>query len=72
MSIMEKPDRFWVMMNQIWADLKAGGHVPRTKEQIDAEINSLREEDEERMRTIEQAHKAGRPDEERPTDKGCS
>ena len=32
-----RPDRFWAMLEQIWADLKARGHVPRSVEQIEAE-----------------------------------
>ena len=33
-----QPDRFWKMMESIWADHRAGGRVPRTQEEIDAEI----------------------------------
>lgn len=50
------PDRFWAMMQSIWVDLRAAGHVPRTREQIDTEINALRDEDEERMRAVERLH----------------
>jgi hypothetical protein len=51
-------DRFWAMMEGIWADLRAAGHRPRTKEEIDAEINALREEAEEEMRGVERLHEA--------------
>ncbi|HQU43491.1 MAG: hypothetical protein B7Z73_10245, partial [Planctomycetia bacterium 21-64-5] len=40
-------------MQAIWDGQKARGHVPRTKEQIDAELNALRDEAEEEMRQVE-------------------
>jgi hypothetical protein len=48
-----QPERFWTMMETIWKDLQAAGHKPRTREEIDAEINALREEAEEEMQKIE-------------------
>lgn len=38
-------DPFWDRMEEIWADQRARGHVPRTREEIDAEIRAGREED---------------------------
>ena len=55
-----KPDRFWKMMEGIWSDLRAGGRQPRTREQIDADIQALREEAEEEMQAIERLHEACR------------
>src|SRR5271166_4608685 len=46
---LPKDDPFWQMMEGIWAAQKARGHVPRTKEEIDAEIRSMRDEAEEEM-----------------------
>lgn len=46
-------DPFWQALERIWADQKARGHVPRTKEQIDADIRELRDEWEERQLAIE-------------------
>src|SRR5438477_11458686 len=40
-------DPFWPRMEQIWAGQRARGDVPRTKEEIDAEIESMRDEMEE-------------------------
>jgi hypothetical protein len=48
-----QPDRFWNMMESIWADLRAGGRTPRTREEIDAEIDALRNEAEEEMQDVE-------------------
>jgi hypothetical protein len=50
---LPKDDPFWQMMQQIWDGQKARGHVPRTSEEVEAERRVLREEWEERMRTIE-------------------
>jgi hypothetical protein len=52
--------RFWAMMESIWSDLQAGGRKPRTREEIDAEINALREEAEEEMRAVERLHEESR------------
>jgi hypothetical protein len=48
-----QPARFWKMMESIWADLRASGRAPRTQEEIDAEIDALRNEAEEEMETVE-------------------
>ncbi len=50
------PARFWSMMQSIWSDLQGSGHVPRTREQIDAEIRALRDDDEERLQAVEKLH----------------
>ena len=47
------PARFWNMMEQIWTGQHARGHVPRTREEIDAEIQKLRDEAEEEMQAVE-------------------
>jgi hypothetical protein len=51
-----RPDRFWTMMEQIWADLKACGHVPRSVEEIEAERQAFRDEWDERQEGLEQIH----------------
>jgi len=48
-----QPDRFWKMMESLWADLRAGDRTPRTREEIDAEIDALRNEAEEEMQVVE-------------------
>jgi hypothetical protein len=50
------PNRFLAMMERIWADQNARGHVPRSREEIDAEINQLRDEAEEEMQATERLH----------------
>jgi hypothetical protein len=54
----EKPDpvRFGVLMERIWANQKARGHLPRSREEIDAELNQLRDEAEEEMEAVERLH----------------
>lgn len=51
-----RPDRFWAMMKQIWADLNASGHVPRSVEEIEAERQVFRDEWDQREETLEQIH----------------
>lgn len=55
-AVAPDPARFQAMMEQIWAGQKARGHVPRTKEEIDAEIKQMREEAEEELQAAERLH----------------
>ena len=48
-----QPDRFWKMMESIWADHRASGRPPRTREEIDAEIAAMRDEAEDEMQSVE-------------------
>jgi coenzyme F420-reducing hydrogenase gamma subunit len=48
-----QPDRFWTMMESIWVDQRVRGRTPRTREEIDAEIDALRNESEEEMQAVE-------------------
>ena len=50
---LPKDDPFWQMMQGIWAGQKARGHVPRSAEEVESERRTLREEWDERMRSIE-------------------
>jgi hypothetical protein len=54
------------LMKRIWAAQRARGFQPRTREEIDAEIDTIRNEAEERMRAIEQIHAECRPSGEQP------
>lgn len=49
-------DPFWQRMEQIWAGQRARGHVPRTKEQIDRELEDLRDDAEAEMQAVERLH----------------
>ncbi len=53
-----QPDRFWKMMETIWADLRSSGRTPRTREEIDADIGALRGEAEEEMQALERLQEA--------------
>lgn len=46
-------DPFWQMMKQMWADQKSRGQVPRTREEIDAELEQLDSEADEEMQATE-------------------
>jgi hypothetical protein len=48
-----QPDRFWGMMESIWADHRVCGRPARTREEIDAEIAALRDEAEDEMQAVE-------------------
>jgi hypothetical protein len=59
---IEKPEQpagredTWSVLQAIWAARKERGTVARTKEEIDAEIDEMRDADEEPMREIERLH----------------
>ncbi|MHB8972319.1 MAG: hypothetical protein ACYC3X_15615 [Pirellulaceae bacterium] len=42
------------VLEEIWAEREARGIVGRSKEEIDAEIDAMRDEDEVRMHAIEE------------------
>src|SRR2546423_14335806 len=46
----------WQVLERIWAGQRTRGHVPRTREQIDADLEAARQEDEERMQALERIH----------------
>src|SRR4051812_19467990 len=46
----------WKVLEAIWAEQNASGHVSRSREEIDADIAAMRGEDEERMQAIERLH----------------
>ncbi len=46
----------WQFFERLWAEQRARGHVPRTREEIDAELEASRQEDEERMQEFERIH----------------
>jgi hypothetical protein len=48
-----QPDRFWTMMDSIWAAQLASGRITRTREEIDTEIAALHNDSEEEMQAIE-------------------
>jgi hypothetical protein len=71
---LPKDDPFWQTMEGIWAAQKARGHVPRTKEQIDAEVRAMRDDAEAELQEVERLQadfrsarrSAERPDVEPP------
>lgn len=46
-------DPFWQTMERIWADQRARGHVARTREEIDADVATMRQEWEVHQLAIE-------------------
>jgi hypothetical protein len=47
------------VLRRIHAEQAATGHVPRSREEIDADVAAMRAEDEERMQAIERLHEDG-------------
>jgi hypothetical protein len=58
MSDLSQTD-VWQVLERIWAGQRARGHVPRSREEIDAELEASRQEDEERMEALERIHLEG-------------
>ena len=54
LSESPQPERFWLMMESIWADLRAQGRTARTKEEIDAEIRALPEDEVEATERLQE------------------
>jgi hypothetical protein len=46
-------DTLMSRMRAVWDAQKARGHVPRSREEIDADLNALRDEAEEEMQAVE-------------------
>jgi len=51
-----REDGSLAVLQRIWAAQIARGHVPRSREEVDAEINALRDEAEEEMQAVERLH----------------
>jgi hypothetical protein len=51
-----KQTEIWQFFERLWAEQRARGHVPHTREEIDAELEAARHEDEERMQELERIH----------------
>src|SRR5258708_29964786 len=49
----------WQVLERIWAGQRTRGHIPRTREQIYAELEAARQDDEERMQALERIHEEG-------------
>jgi hypothetical protein len=52
----DSPADVMEVLRRIRAEQVASGHVARSREQIDADIAAMRQEDEERMQGIERLH----------------
>ncbi len=44
------------VLRRLRAEQAASGHIPRSREEIDADVAAMRQEDEERMQEIERLH----------------
>lgn len=46
--------RFWTMMETIWANLEANGHIPRSEAEVEEERRNFRDDWDERQVGLEQ------------------
>src|ERR1700722_9715675 len=46
----------WRVLDSIWTGQRARGYIARPKEQVEAELETARQEDEERMQELERIH----------------
>jgi hypothetical protein len=53
MPDMPKDDPFWQMMERIWADQRARGHVARSVREVAADRDAMRQEWNERMERLQ-------------------
>ena len=56
----------WTVLERIWAERKARGMKSRTREEIDAEINALRQEWEDRQAELDCIREGARKAREKP------
>ncbi|QEH38352.1 hypothetical protein OJF2_69530 [Aquisphaera giovannonii] len=61
-----QPDRFWAMLETIWASQAGAGVAPRSREEIDAEIAASRDESEGEAAEAERLQDECRGGRERP------
>ena len=66
-SQVPQPERFWKMMETIWAKLRGDGRTMPTVDEIDSQIECLRKDAEREMQSVEQlqkptAHLSAQPD----------
>ena len=54
-------DPFWQRMRAAWDQQRLTGKAPRTREEIDAAVNALRQEAEEEIQNTESLHMGCRP-----------
>jgi hypothetical protein len=53
-------ENLMTVLERIWADQKARGYVPRTREEIDAEVQAFRDEVEEHFLAVERLQEEAR------------
>jgi hypothetical protein len=63
-------DSLMSRMQAVWAGQKARGHVPRSQEEVEADLRALRDDAEEEMRAVERLSDECREARERESEKG--
>jgi hypothetical protein len=52
-SLPEQRESVWTILERIWEERKASGVIPRSREEIDAEIEQMRLEWDEQQQEVE-------------------
>ncbi len=65
-SLPAQNESVWTVLERIWAARKVRGAVPRSREQIDADVEALRREWDESEEEIEQLRQSIRQTRENP------
>jgi hypothetical protein len=63
-SLPEQAESVWTILERIWEERKARGITPRSREEIDAEIEQTRREWDEQQQEVERLQRDSRPAEE--------
>jgi hypothetical protein len=51
-----KQTEIWQFFERLWSEQRTRGHIPRTRKEIDAELEASRQEDEKRLQELERIH----------------
>ncbi|MGA7501328.1 MAG: hypothetical protein WBX00_31735 [Isosphaeraceae bacterium] len=60
-SLPAKSENVWTVLERIWEERKASGVTPRSREEIDAEIEQVRREWEDQQQEVERLQRESRP-----------
>jgi hypothetical protein len=60
MPELPRDDPFWMLMQRIWSGQGARGHIPRSRDEVEAERRMVREQWDERMARIHRTQEDAR------------
>ena len=63
-SLPAKSENVWTVLGRIWEERKASGVTPRSREEIDAEIEQVRREWDDQQQEVERLQRESCPSKE--------